>query len=98
MEIKRIAGYPTVQINRLNDGAERTGGDEKRTSAKDLGVASDRVDFSKGYQEMVQARKVMMDRSDVRTDVVEQYRNEIKTNTYTVDAEKIAESMLGGVW
>lgn len=98
MEIKRIGTYATQVAQRTSEQNARAVGDEKSVSGKEATAESDRVRLSRGYQEMAQVKKVMMDRADIRTDRVDHFRNMITNNAYVVEPDKVAERMLQDVW
>lgn len=94
MEVKKVATYISQSLQQPKEVAQRPNADEKAVSGKDASLPPDRVELSKGYQEMAQVKKVMMERGDVRMEQVDQIRSMIEKGTYQVDPEKIAEKML----
>ena len=47
---------------------------------------------------MAQVKKVMMERSEIRAEQVDQIRNMVTNGTYKIEPEKIAEKMLEELW
>lgn len=94
MEVKKLATYTSQSLQKPKETVQRPHGDEKAVSGKDTPNAPDRVELSKGYQEMAQVKKVMMERSDLRMEQVDRIRSMIESNSYQIDPEKIAEKML----
>ena len=94
MEVKKVATYINESLQKTKEPTPRPNGDDKTVSGKDTQSPPDRVELSKGYQEMAQAKKVMMERGDLRMEKVDQIRSMIENKTYQIDPEKIAEKML----
>lgn len=89
MDIKKV-GSLTTQDVQYTDASRRSSGDEKTTSRD----AADTVQLSGRYQEMAKVQKVLMERDDVRTDQVDQYRRQIEDGTYQVQPDQVAQSMM----
>lgn len=94
MEIKKINAYAAHAPQKAQEPAQRPTGEEKTIPNQESTVEPDRVEWSRGYQEMAQVKRVMMDRSELRTEQVDQIRNMVKDGSYIIDPEKIAERML----
>lgn len=94
MEVKKVAAYTNESLQKTKEAAPRAGGDAKMVPGKDAQSTPDRVELSKGYQEMAQAKKVMMERGDLRMEKVDRIRSMIESNAYRIDPEKTAEKML----
>jgi flagellar biosynthesis anti-sigma factor FlgM len=93
MEVKKVNAYITQASQRAQETNGRPVTDEK-ISGRDVPVEPDRVNLSRGYQEMTQVKKVMMERDEIRVDQVDQLRAAIKTQAYQPDPEQIASKML----
>ena len=93
MRIKNVAQYLTDSVQNPKGPGGKPNGEEKAASTKEAGGSPDRVVLSKDYKEMAQVQKVMMSRSDVRTDKVDALRNLIDKGSYEVDPEKVAGRM-----
>jgi len=96
MDIKKVSGYsdqklPMVQETELK-AAEQTRAQTSKSNT--AGEKSDRVELSKGYQEVDKLRKVVMEMSDVRMERVDHIRNMIQRGTYQVDPDKVAGKIL----
>lgn len=99
MAISKVGTYPPSDLQKPQETAPRPGGEDKTASAKEAAAATpDKVDISKGAQEMAKANKVAMERGDIRTEEVERVRNMVNDQTYVVQPEKIAAKMLDEVF
>jgi negative regulator of flagellin synthesis FlgM len=94
MEVKKVATTLTQSVQNPNEANPRPNEEEKTTLAKDSYTAPDRLQLSRGYQEMAQAKKVMMQRDDIRLEQVDRVRNMIENKTYQIQPEKIAAKMM----
>jgi flagellar biosynthesis anti-sigma factor FlgM len=96
MDIHKINKYPGQQVTKVLEVENKTAEHNKSTTRKDAAPAesSDRVQLSKGYQELNKVKKVTMELSDIRTDRVDHIRNMIANNTYSLEPAKIADKML----
>ena len=93
MEIKKIDVYGTQSFQKIQEQQRQLRGEE-RTHSQETSTAADRVELSKGYQEMSQLKKVMMERDELRAERVDQLRNLIQNDIYEVDPEKLAAKIL----
>lgn len=93
MEIKKVGAYSAQSLQKIQESQRHLRGDEK-VSPRDAATAGDKVELSKGYQSMTQLSKVAMERSDVRTEKVDQLRKLIENNNYQVDPEEIASKIV----
>jgi flagellar biosynthesis anti-sigma factor FlgM len=100
MDIKKITTYGDQKPARLQEVELRPTEQAKTTSTKTNSPteASDRVAFSRGYQEIDKIKKVVMEMADIRTERVDQVRNMIQNGTYVVDPHQVAGKMLDEVW
>ncbi|NLI82505.1 MAG: flagellar biosynthesis anti-sigma factor FlgM [Deltaproteobacteria bacterium] len=94
MEVKKVATYMSQSLQKPQETASRGSTEDKAVSGKETPAPPDRLELSKGYQEVAQVKKVMMERDDLRMERVDRIRNMIEKNTYQVDPDKIAEKML----
>lgn len=99
MEISRLDNYANqIQANQsASDVGRRAAEDAKSVQAKDAD-RNDQVRLSQGYQEIHQAKKVMLEQPDIRVDKVNEIRNQIASNTYQIDPGQIASMMLQSGW
>jgi len=72
--------------------AAQTGSQEKNVGAN--AVSSDRVQLSKGYQDLAQAQKAVSWTSDIRTEKVQQIKTQLDTGNYQIKPDQIAQKML----
>jgi len=96
MDIKKVGNYSTQQTA-MGQEAELKAAEQTRapsTKPNATGEAADRVELSKGYQEIDKIKKVVMDMADIRTERVDQIRSMIQNGTYQVDAEQVAGKIL----
>jgi len=73
-------------------------GQTRPESDKQAGVSAaqgEKVNLSAEGKDIQQARKVIDNLPDVRTEKVEDLRNKIEQGTYHVSGDKIAEKMIG---
>jgi len=93
MDIKNVSAYNNQSLQRAQEQQQTLRGEGKATS-QEVSTGADRVQLSKGYQEMSQLKKVVMERGEIRTERVDQLRNQIENNLYEINPEKIAGKML----
>jgi negative regulator of flagellin synthesis FlgM len=93
MNVKKVASYLTGAVE-PRDQAQKVSADNK---AQANGVSSDRVELSKDYQDLAQAKKVLMARDEIRTERVDQIRTQLYSGNYTINPEEIAGKMLDEV-
>lgn len=98
VEIKKIDAYSAQAPQKVRDSIQSTKEEQESASGKEVSAASDRVQLSKGYQEMSQVKKVVMQRGELRTERLDNLRNMIENNSYSIKPEKIAEKMLKELW
>ncbi len=97
MEVGKITAY-TVGSN------QKTRETGSRGPAKEAGLGScaggkaDRVEFSKGCREMLQARRAALEDNEVRTERVEQLRSLVEADKYMVEPEALADRLLEAFW
>jgi negative regulator of flagellin synthesis FlgM len=95
MDIKKIATYgnqnPTMVQETELKSVEQA---KQSTKVNAAGEASDRVQFSKDYQEMGKIKQVLMDMPDIRTERVDKIQNMIQSGTYQVDPDLVAGKIL----
>jgi negative regulator of flagellin synthesis FlgM len=97
MEIRKLNAYVTQAPQKAQE-TQRVSGEAKPAQGQEASQEADRVKWSRGYQEMAQVKKVMMERSDIRTEQVDRVRNMVKNGSYVVEPEKIAEKMMHEHW
>jgi len=57
-------------------------------------AAGDKVTLSRDSRDMQIARDAMMNTPDIRTEKVEELRNEVKEGRYAVPADKVADKII----
>jgi negative regulator of flagellin synthesis FlgM len=92
MDIKKVASYLTGAIQNPRETAQKASGDTKAAQAN--GASSDRVQLSKDYQDLAQAKKISMSRDEIRTDRVDQVRSALDSGNYAINPDGIAGKML----
>jgi flagellar biosynthesis anti-sigma factor FlgM len=98
MAITKVGDYISSALQKAQDTVQRTSSEDKTASTKDVSSASDKVDISKGAQEMAKVSKVASDTDDIRTEVVDQVRSMVQNDTYVVSPEKVAARMVEEIW
>lgn len=96
MNIKKIAPYLTGKVENPKEPATKVSGEDK--PAPSSGASTDRVELSKDYKGLVQAKKAMSAGSEIRAEKVEVIRDQLETGTYEVKPEEIAGKMLEEVF
>lgn len=96
MDIKNINSYTTQSMHNVQDQRQLRG--DEKTSSKEASTAVDRVQLSKESQSMTQLNKVVMERSEVRAERVDQLRNLVENNLYTIDPKGLAKKMMDEVF
>lgn len=97
MEIRKTIPYGTQGIQQPQEQNSRVAQVDRKPGG-DPRVEADSVKLSDRYQEMTQAKKVVMEGGELRMDRVDQIRNLIENNQYEIDPEKIAQKMLEELW
>jgi len=100
MDIKKIATYSDSQPAKTSEVESRPTEQTRTNSTKTNSPteASDRVQLSKGYQEIEKIKKVVMDMADIRTERVDHVRNMIQSGNYQVNPDQIAGKILDELW
>ncbi len=92
MDIKRVLPYVAGNVQNPGGPASKVGSDDKGASAG--GPTSDRVELSKDYKDLIQAKKMMVANDEVRTEKIDQIRNQLESGTYEINPDSIASRML----
>jgi len=95
MNIIIVASYMRGAIENSREQAQKASADTK--AAQTNGTSSDRVELSKDYQDLTQAKKVSMSRDEIRTDRVDQIRGALASGNYKIDPDGVAGKMLDEV-
>jgi flagellar biosynthesis anti-sigma factor FlgM len=95
MNISKVASYLTEAVQNPKEQAQKAGSDNK--AAQTNGVSSDRVELSRDYQDLAQAKKVEMSRDEIRTEKVDQIRSAVNNGTYRINPEGVAGKMIDEV-
>ena len=90
MNIKKVNQTVTGGVQVVKGSATKVTGDEKSAGSG----STDRLQLSKNYQDIAQARKMLTSGNDVRTEKVVEIRGQLDSGDYHVDAEAVAEKML----
>ena len=92
MSIRKIGPYLTNAVQSSSTATGKSGAQEK--AAGGTGMASDRVQLSKDYQELVNTQKALVGTDEVRTEKVQQIKNQLESGNYQVKPGEIAGKML----
>jgi negative regulator of flagellin synthesis FlgM len=95
MDIRKIPPYLTNAVDSSSAAAGKPGAQEKTTAVS--GVSSDRVQLSKNYQDLAQAQKSISATGEVRTDMVQQIKNQLESGSYQINPDAIAGKMLNEI-
>jgi flagellar biosynthesis anti-sigma factor FlgM len=90
----KISSYTTNIVQGPTATTLKPNREDKAGMVKDQEATADRVELSKGYQDLVQMKKVMASRNEVRTDKIEQIRGQLANGTYKINPEETAGKML----
>lgn len=91
MNIRKVSPYLTNAVQ--NSGSTgQTGADDKAAGGN--GVSTDRVQLSQNYLDLAQAQKNISGSGDIRTDKVQDVKNQIDSGSYTIDPTGIAQKMV----
>ncbi len=94
MNIKTIPPYLTGAVQ--NTAAAGQSGAEEKTAVVN-GVSTDRVQLSKDYQDMAQAQASISGSGGIRTDKVQEIKNQVESGSYEIKPGAIADKMLNEV-
>jgi len=78
-------------VNHINDKQKPEITSDKAASQV---AKTDKVEISEAAKEIQEVRKQLDNTPDVRTEKVEQLKNQIENGTYEIKSEEIAEKML----
>ena len=78
-------------VNHINDKQKP---DTTSDKAANQGAKTDKVEISEAAKEIQEVRKQLDNTPDVRSEKVEQLKNQIENGTYEIKSEEIAEKML----
>lgn len=92
MNIRKISPYLTNTVQNTTATAGKPGTEEKTGVGN--GASSDRVQLSKDYQDLAQAQKSIMATGEIRTDKVQQIKNQLASGNYQIKPDEIAGKML----
>ena len=90
MNIRKIPSYLTDAVQNSN-GAAKSGSQEKAAANS---APSDRVQLSKDYHDLANAQKAIVGTNEVRTDKVQQIKNQLANGSYQIKPNEIAGKML----
>ncbi|MGA2402674.1 MAG: flagellar biosynthesis anti-sigma factor FlgM [Syntrophobacteraceae bacterium] len=91
MNIRKISPCLTNAVQN-SKAAGKPGAEEKAGIGN--GASSDRVRLSKDYQDLAQAQKAIMVTGEIRTDKVQQIKNQLESGNYQIKPAEIAGKML----
>ena len=92
MNIRKMSPYLTNAVQNSTATAGKPGAEE--TAGVGNGISSDRVQLSKNYQDLAQAQKAIMGTGEIRTEKVQQIKNQVESGNYTINPNGIAGKML----
>ncbi len=95
MTIMKIPPYVTNTVGSSAAAGTKSGSTEKTAAAG--GGSSDRVQLSQNYVDLANAQKSISGTDEIRTDKVEQVKNQLESGNYQVDSEAIATKMMGEI-
>ena len=91
MNIRTIPPYLTNTVQ--NSSTTGKAGAQDNTTVVN-GVSSDRLELSKNYQDLAQAQKSIAGTDQVRTEKVQQIKNQLDSGNYQIKPDAIAGKML----
>jgi flagellar biosynthesis anti-sigma factor FlgM len=96
MVIKKVAPYTDRKAIKTKEADLETVEPKKARSAVGAlsGKIPDRVELSKGYQEIDKLKKAIGEMSEVRADEVEHFRQLVENDQYSVDPAKVAAGIM----
>ena len=92
MNIRKVPPYMTDAVQNSSAATAKPGAPEKAGAAN--GVSSDRVELSKDYQDLAQAQKSIAGTDEIRTEKVQQIKNQLESGNYEIKPSEIAGKML----
>ena len=92
MNIRKVPPYMTNAVQNAGAATAKPGAQDKAAAA--TGVSSDRVELSKDYQDLAQAQKSIAGTDQIRTDKVQQIKNQLENGSYNIKPVEIAGKML----
>jgi negative regulator of flagellin synthesis FlgM len=95
MNVRKIPPYLANEVQNSNSAAAKPGAQEKAVAGNS--TSSDRVQLSKDYQDLANAQKTVMGANEVRTEKVQQIKNQLESGNYQVKPGEIAKKMLDEV-
>ncbi len=99
MDVTRVSPYLSPQpVERTQEMNSPGRSENKSEGVQETAVPKDRVQLSNHCREVDMAKKVTMQQDEIRMEKVEQLRHAIKSGTYVVEPDKLAEKMLGEIW
>jgi flagellar biosynthesis anti-sigma factor FlgM len=90
MNIRKISPCLTDAVQNSKPG--QSGAEEK--AAVGNGVPTDRVELSKDYQGLAQAHKAIAGCGEIRTDKVQEIKNQLASGSYEIKPSETAETMI----
>jgi negative regulator of flagellin synthesis FlgM len=92
MNIKQIPPYLTNEVQNSSSATTNSGAQGKAVTGTT--GSSDRVQLSQNYQDLASAQKTVTGSNEIRTDKVQQIKDQLQSGTYQVDPDDIANKML----
>lgn len=92
MNIRKIPPDLTNAVQNSGAAAGKPSAQEKASVGNN--VASDQVQLSKDYQNLAQAQKSIMGTDEVRSEKVQQIKNQLESGNYQVKPDEIARKMI----
>lgn len=98
MDVTRVSPHVNQPVEKVQEVNSPGRNEDRCAGLQESGASKDRVQLSGQHREVDMAKKVTMQQDEVRLEKVEQLRQAVKSGTYVVEPEKIAEKMLGEIW
>jgi flagellar biosynthesis anti-sigma factor FlgM len=92
MTIKHIGPSLTGAVQNPGITSVKPNGEDKTGNTGT--IPSDRVEISQNYRDLTQATKALVSTADVRTEKVDQIRNQVASGSYQVNPSGIADRMI----
>jgi negative regulator of flagellin synthesis FlgM len=95
MNIMKIPPYTTNAVGSSGAADGKSATSEK--AAATSGAASDTVQLSKNYRDLASTQKSISGTDEIRTDKVQQVKNQLASGTYSINPGEIAGKMMNEV-
>ncbi len=92
MNIMKIPSYTTNAVGSSGSAGGKSDASDKSAGAN--GSSSDRVQLSENYMNLANAQKSISGTDQIRTDKVQQVKNQLESGNYRINAGEIANKMM----